>query len=120
MDGHTRYVIGVDVGNSNTDAVILCGQKVVAATKLPTGDEMTPSIINAINVLLESGCQNAKVTKEVLRNNVSRICIGLTNLENAVVSRDANRLARVAVVRFAGARHVRSRLSATFPKTCAR
>lgn len=97
----SEYVIGVDVGGTNTDAVILCGKEVVAAAKRPTEDNKTNGIVNAIRAALEEGLQ-AGLEKDKVIKNVSRVCIGTTHFVNAVVARDSSRLARVAVVRLCG------------------
>lgn len=95
------YVIGVDVGGTNTDAVVLRGKEVVAAAKRPTEDDKTAGIVNAIRAALDEGLHEG-VTKEDVLKNVCRVCIGTTHFVNAVVARDRSRLARVAVVRLCG------------------
>ena len=95
------YVIGVDVGGTNTDAVVLRGKDVVAAAKRPTEDNKTSGIVNAIRAALDEGLQDGIAKEDVLKN-VSRVCIGTTHFVNAVVARDRSRLARVAVVRLCG------------------
>ena len=94
------YVIGVDVGGTNTDAVVFCGSEVVAAAKRPTEEDKTSGIVNAIRAALENF--PGSVAKEEVVKNVARVCIGTTHFVNAVVSRDMSRLARVAVVRLCG------------------
>lgn len=96
-----EYVIGVDVGGTNTDAVILCSKEVVAAAKRPTEDNKTNGIVNAIRAALDEGLRDGLEKQEVIKN-VSRVCIGTTHFVNAVVARDKSRLARVAVVRLCG------------------
>ena len=95
------YVIGVDVGGTNTDAIVRCGKVVVAAAKRPTEDNRTTGIVNAIRAALEDGLQDGLAKEEVVKN-VTRVCIGTTHFVNAVVTRDKSRLARVAVVRLCG------------------
>ena len=94
-------MIGVDVGGTNTDAVVFCGKDVVAAAKRPTEDNKTNGIVNAIRTALSDGLRKG-LAKEVVVKNVSRVCIGTTHFVNAVVARDESRLARVAVVRLCG------------------
>lgn len=101
MAGGLNYVIGVDVGGTNTDAVILCGKTVVGAAKRPTEEDKTRGVFNAIRAALDDGLNDDLAKKSVIQN-VSRVCIGTTHFVNAVVSRDRSRLARVAVVRLCG------------------
>ena len=42
------YVIGVDVGGTNTDAVILNGRKVLSSCKKPTSADGTQGVVDAI------------------------------------------------------------------------
>ena len=100
MKGRT-YVIGVDVGGTNTDAVVLCDGEVVASAKRPTEDDKTSGIVNAIRAALDAGLRDG-LDREVVVRGVSRVCIGTTHFVNAVVARDRSRLARVAVVRLCG------------------
>ena len=95
------YVIGVDVGGTNTDAVVLCDGEVVAAAKRPTEDDKTRGIVNAISAALSEGLREG-LDRETVVRNVSRVCIGTTHFVNAVVARDRSRLAPVAVVRLCG------------------
>ena len=95
------YVVGVDVGGTNTDAVVLCGKDVVAAAKRPTEDNKTNGIVNAIRAALDGGLRDGLAREDVVKN-VSRVCIGTTHFVNAVVARDESSLARVAAVRLCG------------------
>ena len=95
----SSYVIGVDVGGTNTDAVILCDRTVVAAAKRPTTQDKTSGIVNAIKAALESLSEQDRT--RVLAS-VARVSIGTTHFTNAVAERDAARLARVAVIRLCG------------------
>ena len=48
-------MIGVDVGGTNTDAVCLQGSRVVASSKVPTTENVTAGLKEALlNVLTES------------------------------------------------------------------
>jgi N-methylhydantoinase A/oxoprolinase/acetone carboxylase beta subunit len=82
--------VGIDVGGTNTDAVVLDGAgDVIAWTKQPTTPDVTGGIRAALTtVLAEIGD---------LRHAVSRVMLGTTHATNAIVRR--RDLGRVAVVR---------------------
>ena len=83
--------IGVDVGGTNTDAVLMDGSRVLAATKQPTTEDVSSGIIAAIrNVLDQSG---------VNTDAIDVVMIGTTHFTNAFV--EAKRLLNVGVVRLA-------------------
>ncbi|MGO1802169.1 MAG: hydantoinase/oxoprolinase N-terminal domain-containing protein [Microbacteriaceae bacterium] len=82
--------LGVDVGGTNTDAVILDGTgAVLAHTKRPTTDDVTGGIRASIADVL------AAIGPERMR--VSRVMLGTTHATNAIVQRRA--LDRVAMIR---------------------
>jgi N-methylhydantoinase A/oxoprolinase/acetone carboxylase beta subunit len=81
--------IGVDVGGTNTDAVLVDGRKVVAAAKTPTTLGVTSGITGAIGSLVESS--------GVAVERVQAVMIGTTHFTNAVV--EARRLAPTGVIR---------------------
>ena len=81
--------IGIDVGGTNTDAVLLEDGRVVHAVKTPTTPEVTSGIVTA---LAELGRR-----REVARGAIDGVVIGTTHFVNAVVER--RDLARVAAVR---------------------
>jgi N-methylhydantoinase A/oxoprolinase/acetone carboxylase beta subunit len=81
--------IGIDVGGTNTDAVLMDGAVVCAKAKTPTTGDVTSGIVTALSALLrDSGTEAARVTG---------VMIGTTHFTNAVVER--RRLMRTAVVR---------------------
>ncbi|MEM7443325.1 MAG: hydantoinase/oxoprolinase family protein [Pseudomonadota bacterium] len=81
--------IGVDVGGTNTDAVVMDGQKVVAGVKAATTQDVLTGVNNALkSVLAESG---------VAPSAVDVVMIGTTHFTNAVVQR--RDLAQTAAVR---------------------
>ncbi|CAK7197644.1 hypothetical protein SEUCBS139899_000292 [Sporothrix eucalyptigena] len=91
-----KLIIGVDVGGTNTDAVLLNPTKsgseaVVSSYKATTGADVTTGIEEAIRVLLKDA--------NVQPSQVASLMIGTTHLINAVVERDASRLSKVAVLR---------------------
>lgn len=87
-------VVGVDVGGTYTDAVVLKGRTVLSSCKFQTTANRTDGIVNAIK-----GAFDKYSPKE---GEISRVCIGTTHFVNAVIERSANKLSKVAVVRLCG------------------
>jgi N-methylhydantoinase A/oxoprolinase/acetone carboxylase beta subunit len=82
--------LGIDVGGTNTDAVLIDGQRVVAATKTSTTADVTGGIVTAIADLeAASGFDPAQV---------SAVMIGTTHFINALV--EGTRLTQTAAIRF--------------------
>ena len=84
-----RRRIGIDVGGTNTDAVLLEDDAVVAAVKTPTTADVTGGITRALARLAEQapGAREAQA-----------VMIGTTHFTNAVVQRrDLDRVAAVRV-----------------------
>jgi N-methylhydantoinase A/oxoprolinase/acetone carboxylase beta subunit len=81
--------IGVDVGGTNTDAVLVQDQVVKAAVKTPTTEDVLGGIRTALHDLIQS--QGGEVGK------VDAVMIGTTHFTNAVVQR--RELEPVAAVR---------------------
>jgi N-methylhydantoinase A/oxoprolinase/acetone carboxylase beta subunit len=88
----TRLNIGVDVGGTNTDAVVIRGRDVVAEFKQPTSSDVLSGVVGAIRVVLQHSGIDA--------NHVDAVMIGTTHFTNAVV--EAKHLARTAAIRLAG------------------
>src|SRR5271166_4941015 len=81
--------IGIDVGGTNTDAVLLADGAVVHAVKTPTTADVTAGIVSALTALAGH--------PDVERGPIDGVVIGTTHFVNAVVQR--RDLARVAAVR---------------------
>src|SRR4029450_4270886 len=81
--------IGIDVGGTNTDAVLMQGQEVVGWVKTPTTADVTSGIVTALQELLQ---QTAAVP-----SNIRGVMLGTTHFTNAVVQR--RHLSPVAAVR---------------------
>jgi len=79
--------VGIDVGGTNTDAVLLDGERVVHAVKTPTTADVTTGIVTALATLMREGPAGA----------IDAVMIGTTHFTNAVVQR--RDLTRVAAVR---------------------
>ena len=81
--------IGVDVGGTNTDAVIMQGDKLLGGMKSPT----TPDVISGVkNAIVGALNKTGKVAKEI-----DAIMVGTTHFINALVER--KRLAKTSLIR---------------------
>ncbi|MDX1480491.1 MAG: hydantoinase/oxoprolinase family protein [Woeseiaceae bacterium] len=81
--------IGIDVGGTHTDAVLLDGDELVASTKALTSADVTSGILEALEIVLgDAGIDAA---------NVAAVMLGTTQFTNAVVER--RELAEVAAIR---------------------
>ncbi|RVQ66367.1 hydantoinase/oxoprolinase family protein [Croceicoccus ponticola] len=83
--------IGVDVGGTNTDAVLIDGDRVIATTKGATTADVSSGVSAAIERVLADAA--------VLPEEILWVMIGTTQFTNALVERD--RLDRVGVLRLA-------------------
>lgn len=81
--------IGIDVGGTNTDAVLLEDQRVLAATKSPTTSDVTGGIVTALDSLQSQ--------RSFDPGEVQAVMIGTTHFINALV--EASRLAPTAALR---------------------
>ncbi|MFC3052145.1 hydantoinase/oxoprolinase N-terminal domain-containing protein [Kordiimonas pumila] len=81
--------IGVDVGGTNTDAVLMDGRNVIAAQKTPTTENVSDGIVKAITSVLDQSGKSANAVKCVM--------IGTTQFTNAFVER--RNLVEVGVIR---------------------
>jgi N-methylhydantoinase A/oxoprolinase/acetone carboxylase beta subunit len=84
--------LGIDVGGTNTDAVLVSKGSVVAVAKRPTTADVSAGIVNATRAVL--GAVGSDGTA------VSRVTIGTTHFANAFVEQKG--LQPVAVLRLAG------------------
>ena len=83
--------LGIDVGGTNTDAVVIDGDlKLVAATKSPTTEDVMSGIVAAMHeVITQIGADEAR--------NIGFAMLGTTHCTNAIVER--KRLNKVAALR---------------------
>ena len=84
--------VGIDVGGTNADAVLLNGTALLGKVKTPTTSDVTTGIVTAVDQLLD--------TTGVERDQVTAVMIGTTHFANAIVDQ------------FADARYIRDRLAA--------
>lgn len=82
--------IGIDVGGTNTDAVVMDGRTVLAAIKIQTTNDITTGICSAISHVIR--------TARIDRASIRHVMIGTTHFTNAVIER--RHLSKVAVIRF--------------------
>ena len=71
--------IGIDVGGTNTDAVLVEDERGVAAVKTPTTPERTEGVSNALSELLNKAGDKAR--------SAAAVMVGTTRFVNAVVER---------------------------------
>jgi len=83
--------IGIDVGGTNTDAVLIDKSTVLAAVKSPTTSDVMSGVVNSIHHLVKAQ-GDAPL-------DIDAVMIGTTHFTNAVVERA--RLDRVAAIRIA-------------------
>ena len=81
--------IGIDVGGTNTDAVLIRGREVLAATKQPTTADVTSGVTDAIQAILEES--------KIAPAEIAAIMVGTTHFINAFVQR--RELKPVAILR---------------------
>lgn len=83
------FRIGVDVGGTNTDAVVMQHRDVRAVVKVPTTPDVMEGLMLALAQVLEAAA--------LAPGQVGLVVIGTTHFTNAVIER--RHLARTAVVR---------------------
>ncbi|QRM57680.1 hydantoinase/oxoprolinase family protein [Sinorhizobium sp. BG8] len=82
--------IGIDVGGTNTDAVLLDGERILRSIKTATTTDVTTGIRTAMSHILSGDDAGAA-------GDIRAIMIGTTHFTNAVIERRG--LSKVAVVR---------------------
>ena len=84
------FRIGIDVGGTNTDAVILdAANRVIASVKSPTTTDVTTGIVNALQAIL--------ATAQLPPQTIRYAMLGTTHCTNAIVTRQG--LIPVGVIR---------------------
>lgn len=83
--------IGIDVGGTNTDAVLMNGTETVGWSKSPTTSDVTGGIVSALELLLSQ--------TRAPRAAIEAVMLGTTHFTNAVVER--KQLLQVAAIRVA-------------------
>lgn len=80
--------IGIDVGGTNTDAVLMDGTRLIAQAKRPTTPDVSSGIIAALKSVLADAPQTAQI---------QAVMLGTTHFTNALLERKS--LAPTAVIR---------------------
>jgi N-methylhydantoinase A/oxoprolinase/acetone carboxylase beta subunit len=73
------YRIGVDVGGTNTDAVVMAGREIVAAVKIPTTADVTQGLMQAL--------REVQAAAKINPADVALVVVGTTHFTNAVIQR---------------------------------
>jgi N-methylhydantoinase A/oxoprolinase/acetone carboxylase beta subunit len=73
------YRLGVDVGGTNTDAVVMHRDKVLSGVKRPTSEDVTTGVVEAMNAAIAAA--------DIDRALVTNVMIGTTHFTNAVIER---------------------------------
>ena len=81
--------IGVDVGGTNTDAVLIDGGEVLRSVKVPTSEDVTSGIFGSLAGVAEGGALQGQ--------RIDAVMIGTTHFVNAVLQRRS--LSKVAALR---------------------
>ena len=81
----------MDVGGTNTDAVVVDGQRVLSGSKAPTTENVSTGIVRAISAALAES--------KVAATAIERVMIGTTHFTNAFVERRG--LLPVGIIRIA-------------------
>ncbi|MCZ0951256.1 MAG: hydantoinase/oxoprolinase family protein, partial [Rhodospirillaceae bacterium] len=81
--------VGIDVGGTHTDAVIVHGEQVIASHKAVSSRDITGGILDALRAVLDA------VGPE--RDRIDAVMLGTTQFTNAVVQR--RQLSEAAVIR---------------------
>ncbi len=80
--------IGIDVGGTNTDAVLIEGDRILASIKTPTTVDVMSGVVAALRSVIDGQAEG-----------IDAVMIGTTHFTNAVIERA--RLERIAVIRIA-------------------
>jgi N-methylhydantoinase A/oxoprolinase/acetone carboxylase beta subunit len=83
------YRVGVDVGGTNTDAVVMAGREILAAVKIPTSADVTQGLMRAL--------REVQAAAQINPADVALVVVGTTHFTNAVIQR--SHLSPTAAVR---------------------
>ena len=81
--------IGIDVGGTHTDAVVLWGSEILATHKALTSADVKEGIVNALDAVMSGA--------SLKPSDVTAVMIGTTHFTNAVIER--KHLSPTAIIR---------------------
>src|SRR5581483_4393230 len=88
-----KYSIGIDIGGTNTDAVLIDEtKKILASCKKTTTDPVEGAVVDCIKYLLQKA--------QVPSSSLSAICVGTTHATTAIL--EAKNLLPTGLIRIAG------------------
>lgn len=92
---NNRLCVGVDVGETNTDAVILLNKEILCSTKVLTTWEVTSGIVKAISSATK---QLPRALQKNPSKHIARVNIGTTHFVNAIVQKEPSKSCCVKIV----------------------
>lgn len=93
------YCVGVDVGGTYTDAVVLQGREIKGWSKVKTTPDVTSGVKAAIAAAIGDAARETSQPTSQLSRLIQRVNVGTTQFLNAVVQRRKADLQKVAVIR---------------------
>lgn len=85
-------IIGIDIGGTNTDAVLVENERIVCSQKTATTDDIATGFVQVLEKLINKSQINPEQVKS--------ICVGTTHATNAILQNQE--LLKVGVIRIAG------------------
>ena len=73
------YRIGIDVGGTNTDVVVMQNEKVLLGVKNPTTEDVMTGVINSLKEVIEK----TEISK---KDEISSVMIGTTTLQTQLLN----------------------------------
>ena len=83
--------LGIDVGGTNTDAVLMTGHQVIGAVKRATTKDVGSGVVDAVSALLDD--------TGIRSSDISQVMVGTTQFINAFLQR--KNLQEIAIIRIA-------------------
>lgn len=92
------HIIGIDVGGTNTDAVLIksTSHEILRSTKTPTTKDINSGVVHALESLMFPN-----LSEVTLPEDIAAVIIGTTTFLNAVLE-ESDELAKVNVIRLCG------------------
>ncbi|KUJ17772.1 putative Hydantoinase/oxoprolinase [Mollisia scopiformis] len=91
--------IGVDVGGTNTDAVVLDPSQATSPSRGVLAQHKTPTTSPNVTDGIETAVKTVLEESKIDRGSIACLTIGTTHFVNAIVENDSRRLSKVAIMR---------------------